>query len=147
RSAVVLGPGGLLPRAATGMLGCPLRRAGVRFLVLLPCAVLAALCALGVAGAVARIGGAVGDQVGGEHAGPVGARGVVLGEEARQRARRDRSQKSPRALVAGRAGLAEDLGRALAGLEVLRLGKGGVRTARADEKQNRGEAERSARHS
>ena len=57
------------------------------------------------------------------------------------------SEQAPGTLVAGGTGLAEDLGRGFAGFEVLRLRKGGIRYARPDEKQNRREAERSARHS
>jgi hypothetical protein len=48
--------------------------------------------------------------------------------------------------VAGVASLGENLGRAFAGLEVRRLREGTVLGGKGDQKQNRRQAERSARH-
>ena len=64
---------------------------------------------------------AVGDQVGAKLRSHVAARRVMLAQEARQRSRRDCLQQTARALVAGVAGAGENLGRAFAGLEILRL--------------------------
>src|SRR5689334_9723978 len=98
-----------------------------RFLLgLLPCSFSCALFGalspllptLGRIAASARIGCSVGDQIGSHRARHVGARGVVLTQEAGQRRRRDRLQQAAGALVAGSAGTRKKLGSRFAGIEV-----------------------------
>ena len=76
-------------------------------------------------------------RIGGQHAGHVGAGGVVLAQEARQRSGGNGLQQAARALVAGSAGARENLGRALAGLEILRLRQRLLRRKTADQKHHR----------
>src|ERR1700743_196865 len=80
-------------------------------------ALFAFLRALLLGAADTRVGGAVGDEIGGQHVGHLRARRVVLAQEAGQRRWRDRLQQSARGLVAGIAGARENLGGALAGFE------------------------------
>src|SRR6266702_257486 len=144
--ALALRLGCLLRALAAALVVRGLSRVGVG--VLLLGAVLLVLAVLGaILGLVAGVSGTIGDEVGGQHARHVGAGRVVLTQETRQRTRRYRFQQPPRALVAGIAGLREDLGWGLAGLEVRRLRQNGIGGAEADQKQHRREAERSARHS
>ena len=125
-----LGPGGLLrcrvqpvaePVELLGRRGGP----GFRFPLL-------AFLGLG-----AGIGRAVGHQEAGERGGHVGARGVVLAQEALQRSGRHALQQAPRALVASRAGACKNLRGALAGLQICRLPPRRDRRATADQKRHR----------
>jgi hypothetical protein len=59
----------------------------------------------------------------------------MLAQEAGQRSRRHRLEKAAGTLVAGRAGASKNLGRALAGLEILRPHRD--RRETADQKHHR----------
>src|SRR6185312_14606257 len=107
---------------------------------------LSTLGPLGPVAADSGIARTIGDEIGGERAGHVGARGVVLAEEARQRRRGYRLQQATRTLMADAAGAREKLGRRLAGVQVF-LRQRRLRCEGADQKQHRRETERSARHS
>ena len=75
----------------------------------------AVLLLLAVLGLIAGIGGAIGDEIGGQHAGHVGAGGVVLTQEARQQAGAETVFNSPRGLLwQALQGLREKLGWGLA---------------------------------
>ena len=129
-----IGPGGLLRGRGAQPAAEPvelLRRAGGLRLRILP-----SLPGLGLGADVAGIGRAIGNQEGAEQRGHVAGGGVMLAQEARQRTGRHGLQQTPRALVAGVAGACENLGRALAGLEILRLRRRDRRET-ADQKRHR----------
>ena len=90
-----------------------------------------------VASAEARIGRAVGDQIGTEQRRHIAAGRVMLTQEARQGSGRHGFQQTPRTLVAGVAGARKNLGRALAGFEIRRLRQHRVRCETADQKRHR----------
>ena len=102
-----------------------------------PCFRFRTLVRPGLAAAIARIGRPVGDQIGAEQRGHVAAGRVVLTQETRQRSGRHGLQQPARALVAGGAGPCENLGRAFAGFEILRLRTRRGRRETADQKHHR----------
>jgi hypothetical protein len=69
---------------------------------------------------IAGISGAAGHQEGRQYPGHLAGGGVVLAQEARQRGGRHGFQETARALMAGVTGARENLGRALAGIEIFR---------------------------
>src|SRR4029079_15466680 len=99
-------PGGFLRRGGRRL---PASKTGGPAGVILSYVLLGVLVPLLLLGLISRVRSAVGDQVGGQHRGHLGAGRIVLAQKAWQRRRRHALQQAARTLVAGGAGVREDL--------------------------------------